>query len=55
MTDPTSVPDAGELDSVLGAYALDALEPDELAAVEAEALGLPLPGLKRAIQVRWSS
>jgi anti-sigma-K factor RskA len=35
MTDPTSVPDAGELDSLLGAYALDALDPADRARVEA--------------------
>ena len=35
MTDPTAMPDAGELDSLLGAYALDALEGSERARVEA--------------------
>ena len=35
MTDPTSVPDAGELDSLLGAYALDALDAADRARVEA--------------------
>jgi len=35
VTDPTSVPDAGDLDSLLGAYALDALDDDERVRVEA--------------------
>jgi anti-sigma-K factor RskA len=35
VTDPTSVPDAGELDSLLGAYALDALDTADRARVEA--------------------
>ena len=35
MTDATSVPDAGELDSLLGAYALDALDAVDHARVEA--------------------
>jgi len=35
VTDPTSVPDAGELDSLLGAYALDALDPADRARVDA--------------------
>ena len=35
MTDPTSVPDAGDLDSLLGAYALDALEAADRARVDA--------------------
>ena len=35
MTDPTSTPDASELDSLLGAYALDALDPLDRARVEA--------------------
>jgi anti-sigma-K factor RskA len=35
VTDPTSVPDAGELDSLLGAYALDALDAADRARVDA--------------------
>jgi len=35
VTDPTSVPDAGELDSLLGAYALDALDALDRARVDA--------------------
>jgi anti-sigma-K factor RskA len=35
VTDPTSVPDAGELHSLLGAYALDALDVADRARVEA--------------------
>ncbi len=35
MTDPTPVPDAGELDSLLGAYALDALDAAERSRVDA--------------------
>ena len=35
MTDPTSTPDASELDALLGAYALDALDPVDRAAVDA--------------------
>jgi anti-sigma-K factor RskA len=34
VTDPTSVPDTDELDSLLGAYALDALEPADRARVD---------------------
>jgi anti-sigma-K factor RskA len=34
VTDPTSVPDADALDSLLGAYALDALEPADRARVD---------------------
>jgi anti-sigma-K factor RskA len=34
VTDPTSEPDAGELDSLLGAYALDALDPVDRARVD---------------------
>jgi anti-sigma-K factor RskA len=39
VTEPTSVPDAGELDSLLGAYALDALDPAERARVDAYLAG----------------
>jgi anti-sigma-K factor RskA len=39
VTDPTSVPGAGELDSLLGAYALDALEPFERSRVDAYLAG----------------
>jgi anti-sigma-K factor RskA len=35
MTDPTSTPDAGDLDSLLGAYALDALDSEDRARVDA--------------------
>jgi anti-sigma-K factor RskA len=35
MTDSTAVPGAGDLDSLLGAYALDALEADDRARVDA--------------------
>lgn len=35
MTDPTATPDASELDALLGAYALDALDPVDRARVEA--------------------
>jgi anti-sigma-K factor RskA len=34
VSDPTSVPDAGDLDSLLGAYALDALDVADRARVE---------------------
>jgi len=34
VTDPTPVPDAGELDSLLGAYALDALDETERSRVD---------------------
>jgi anti-sigma-K factor RskA len=34
VTDPTSTPDASELDALLGAYALDALDPADRARVE---------------------
>jgi anti-sigma-K factor RskA len=34
VTDPTSVPDADELDSLLGAYALDALDATDRARVD---------------------
>jgi anti-sigma-K factor RskA len=35
MTDPTAVPGAGDLDSLLGAYALDALDAEDRARVDA--------------------
>ena len=35
MTDPTAVPGAGDLDSLLGAYALDALDAHDRARVDA--------------------
>jgi anti-sigma-K factor RskA len=35
VTDPTATPDANELDALLGAYALDALDPVDRARVEA--------------------
>ena len=34
MTDPTSTPDASQLDALLGAYALDALDAADRARVE---------------------